>query len=40
MAEQFGKNEAEKYVDDLLDYHDIDNKSKRDELESSLLKKV
>lgn len=40
IDEQFGKDEAEKYVEDLLDHHEIDSKSKRNELESVLLEKV
>ena len=40
IAEQFGDGEAENYVDNLLDHHDIDDKSKRDELESIFLEKV
>jgi len=40
IAEQFGKDEAEQYVEELLDHHEIDNKNKRDELESVLLEKV
>jgi len=40
MADEFGKEEAEKYVDHLLDYHDVKKKNKRDELESILLDKV
>ena len=40
IAEQFGDGEAENYVDNLLDHHDIDDESKRDELESIFLEKV
>lgn len=40
IADQFGKGEAEKYVDDLLDHHEVDSTKKRDELESIFLDKV
>ena len=40
IDDQFGKEEAEKYVDNLLDHHDIKDKNKRDELESIFLEKV
>lgn len=35
-----GKEEAEEYVDNLLDHHDIKNKKEKDELEAVLLEKV
>ena len=40
IAKNQGEDEAEAYVDDLLDHHEIDNKKKRKELETALLKKV
>lgn len=39
IADTEGEKEAEKYVDDLLDYHDVD-KKKEKELENTLLKKL
>jgi hypothetical protein len=36
----FGKHEAERYVERLLDHHDIKKKQKKDELESILMDKV
>lgn len=40
ISEHFGKQEAEDYVDHLLDYHDIKDDDKKDELESILLEKA
>jgi len=40
IANQFGPGEAENYVDDLLDHHEIEDENKRDELESVFLKEV
>lgn len=40
IANNQGESKAEEYVDDLLDHHEIDNKNKRDELESIFLEKV
>lgn len=40
IADEFGKEEAEDYVENLLDHHEVDNKNKRDELESIFLEKV
>jgi len=40
ISDQFGQEEAEQYVDDLLDHHDITNKNKKNELEKVLLKEV
>lgn len=40
IANQFGPDEAESYVDDLLDHHEIEDKDKREELETVLLKEV
>jgi hypothetical protein len=39
IADQFGKNEAKNYVDDLLEHHDKDGKEK-EELEDVLFEKV
>lgn len=39
IDEQFGKDEAEKYVEDLLEHHDKDGKEK-EKLETILLEKV
>ena len=39
IAEQFGKDEAEQYVDDLLEHHDKDGEEK-EELEDVLFEKV
>lgn len=40
IAKQFGKDEAEDYVDDLLDHHDVEGKKERDKLEAIFLKQV
>jgi hypothetical protein len=40
IGDQFGQEEAEKYVDDLLEHHDVKSKDDKDELESILLAKV
>ena len=40
IAHHFGEDDAEEYVEGLLEHHDIKSKSKQDELESVLLKKV
>lgn len=37
ISNHFGEEEAEKYVNHLLNYHDIKNKSEKDELEAVLL---
>lgn len=37
---QFGKDEAEEYVDDLLEHHDVKSKKKKDELENIFLKEI
>jgi len=39
IDEQFGKDEAEDYVDKLLDHHDVDGK-KKDNLEDVLMGKI
>lgn len=40
IANQFGENEAEKYVDDLLDHHEIDNKKEQKDKKETLMAKV
>jgi hypothetical protein len=40
ISHHFGDNQAEKYVDHLLEYHDVKSEKKQDELESVLLEKV
>jgi len=40
IANQFGEDEAETYVDDLLEHHEITDKKKKDELEAALLEQV
>ena len=40
IAEQFGKDEAEEYVDHLLDHHDVNDKEDKEELEDVLMEKV
>ena len=40
IAEQFGDQKAEKYVDDLLEHHDVKDKDEKDELQAILLEKV
>lgn len=40
ISNHFGKNEAEKYVDHLLDYHDVNKKKEKDKLEAIFLEKV
>jgi len=40
IADHFGDDEAEKYVDNLLDYHDVKDKKKKDNLEAVLLENV
>lgn len=40
IADQFGDEHAEDYVDNLLDHHEIDHKGKREELEDVFLEKV
>jgi len=39
LADEFGEDEAEDYVDHLLDYHDVEN-HKYDDLKDTLLEKV
>jgi hypothetical protein len=40
IDDHFGKDEAEKYVEDLLEHHEIENKKEKKELESVLMEKV
>jgi hypothetical protein len=40
IAENEGEDEAEDYVDRLLDHHDVEDEDKREELEEVLLDKV
>lgn len=40
IATQFGKGEAENYVDDLLDHHDIDDHKEYKEKKETLMSKV
>ena len=40
IANHEGTQEAENYVDDLLEHHDVKNKKEKDELESIFLEKI
>ena len=40
IADTEGKEEAENYVEDLLEYHEVDDKQKKDELESIFLENI
>ena len=40
IAKEHGKDEAEEYVDDLLEHHEIDDKKEKKELENIFLKEV
>jgi len=40
ISEHFGEDEAEKYVDHLLNHHDIDDDNEKDKLENILLEKI
>lgn len=40
IDDQFGKDEAEDYVDQVLDHHDVDNKKERNHKENILMKLV
>ena len=40
ISNHFGKDEAEKYVEHLLNYHDVDKKKEKDKLEAIFLEKV
>lgn len=40
IAKQFGEGEAEQYVDDLLDHHEVDSKKEIEEKKETLMSKV
>jgi hypothetical protein len=40
IANQFGENEAENYVDDLLEHHDVDSKKEFNDKKETLMAKV
>ena len=40
IEDQFGKDEAEDYVENLLDHHDIDNDDEREEKKDILMERV
>jgi hypothetical protein len=40
IADQFGKDEAEEYVDDLLEHHEVDSKKEIQEKKETLMSKV
>jgi hypothetical protein len=40
MADEFGIDEAEKYVDDLLDHHEVESKKEKKEKKEVLLSKI
>lgn len=40
IANEFGENEAEKYVDNLLKHHDVTNKTEKSERKEELMAKV
>lgn len=40
IANHDGKEEAENYVEDLLEHHDVEDKKEKDELEAIFLKKI
>lgn len=40
IAETFGDGKAEKYVDDLLEHHDVDSKKEREDKKETLMAKV
>lgn len=40
IAEQFGEDEAEEYVDDLLEHHDVTSKKEKEEKKDTLMSKV
>ena len=37
IADQFGKDEAEEYVDDLVDHHEVDSKKEIEEKKEMLM---
>ena len=40
IDDQFGEDEAQQYVDDLIEHHDVKGKKKKDELENALMKEL
>jgi hypothetical protein len=40
ISDHFGENEAEDYVEHLLEHHEVDDNSERDKLEDVLLEKI
>ncbi|MEK6881013.1 MAG: hypothetical protein AABY22_15450, partial [Nanoarchaeota archaeon] len=40
ISDEFGENEAEEYVDDLLSYHEVTNKKEKDKRKDELMAKV
>ena len=40
IDDQFGNEEAEQYVDDLLEHHEVKNESEKDELKDILMEKI
>lgn len=40
IDDQFGKDEAEKYVDDLLEHHEVDSGKKQEKLKETIMSKV
>lgn len=40
IAEQFGKDEAEQYVDDLLEHHEVESEDEVEEKKETLMSKV
>ena len=40
IDEQFGEEKAEKYVEDLLEHHEVEDKKEKDELEAIFLKNI
>jgi hypothetical protein len=40
INDQFGKDEAEEYVDDLLEHHEVKDKKEKDKLEAIFLQEV
>jgi hypothetical protein len=40
ISDHFGDNEAEEYVEKLLDHHDVDDKKEKEKLEDVLMEKI
>ena len=40
ISKQFGEEEAENYVDELLEHHDVDDEDEFDEKKDTLMSKV